>query len=165
NCTSIGIADGELPVGPFDQYVRLGEAKLKLGNFFEPCKVDVEWEPGLAPTLSFAVLDLAMDNKNHLAVPARIEVHAGCSSTQPSACVLMNNNTSDTMFTCVQATTPATCLPDQTHGCTAGPYCNGMCCGFGEQCVGGKCMCGGGPACIGGNSCQSGMPSETQCGT
>jgi hypothetical protein len=163
NCTSIGIADGELPVGPFQDYLALGDAKLKLGTFVEPCKIDVDWGPGLAPMLTFAVLDLALDNKNHLTVPARIEVKSGCG-TLPSGCVLMNNNSSDSMFACVQATTPATCLPDSDHGC-AGPYCGGVCCGFGEQCVNGQCKCGGNPACVGGNSCQTGLPNETQCGS
>lgn len=163
-CTSMGIADGELPVGPFGDILPLGAAKLKLTNFVEPCKVDVEWAAGLAPALSFAVLDLALDNKNHLAVPARIEVKPGCSGTTTSGCVLVNNNTSDAMFACVQATTPASCLPDSDHGC-AGPYCNGTCCGFGEACVNGTCQCGGQSTCVGGNSCQSGLPNETQCGS
>jgi len=55
------------------------------------------------------------------------------------------------------------CAP--SGGCPVGPFCNGLCCNQGEQCIGGQCSCAGQPACINGDFCATGGPAGMdQCG-
>jgi hypothetical protein len=164
-CTAIRLNELAAPLGPFLDYLRLGNGKLRFSNFNAPCRVHVDWEPGTAPLVNYSLVEFAIDNGYHLVVPARIEIRPGCIDPPPARCqLIMTTNASETMWSCAQAQAMATCTPDSNNGCT-GPMCNGSCCGAGESCTPNGCSCGGGPACTDGNTCQAGLVMENQCGT
>jgi hypothetical protein len=164
-CTAIRLNELAAPLGPFVDYLHLGNGKLRFGNFNAPCRVDVDWEAGTAPLVNHALVELAIDNGYHLVVPARIEIRPGCIDPQPASCqLLVTASQTETMWSCARAPVMATCTPDSATGC-AGPMCNGECCGAGERCTPNGCSCGDGPACGGGDTCQAGLVMENQCGT
>jgi len=166
-CKDLRLNDGEAPLGSFDNKLLIGTtAKLIFENFTQPCRTNVRFEGSqTAPQVEYGFLDVEIDNGYHLVVPARIDVHLGCIN--PSVCGVstISSDTSETIFKCAgaESITPL-CGPDQAHGCE-GPWCNGACCGYGEQCTANGCSCAGSSRCSGTDTCQAGLPSNDFCGS
>ena len=172
-CEALQFADGNVPLGAFGSALHVGEAKLKISNFTAPCKADLYWEPGMAPPLSFGLLDADIDNGYHAVLPVRVEVRQGCAANIASLCTISRPGvamTGETLFTCIGAppvmTGTGRCAPDPDQGCLYGPMCNGMCCGYGESCDGGVCRCNNGPRCntAAGDKCEYAITTPDMCG-
>jgi hypothetical protein len=165
-CSGIRLNDGDtIQLG---QYWHIGEGKLYIESFAQPCKADVAWSGGSTPQLTnFNIVDVAIDNGYHLVLPIRVEIKPGCADVAQSLCSLVpTNNTTETMFACVgaQPMMTAACAPDGL--CATGPFCNGTCCKSGEVCGPDGCSCGGGSSCPVGDTCESVGPlGESQCGS
>ncbi|HEY5920330.1 MAG TPA: hypothetical protein VIV11_01610, partial [Kofleriaceae bacterium] len=170
-CKTLQLADGSAPLS-FGGSMHVGEAKLRIDSFAQPCSAQLSWESAMAPDVSIGFLDAAIDNGYHAVLPVRVEVKVGCVANSMSLCVITRSGvsmTGETLFTCIGAppimTGTGRCAPDPDEGCTEGPSCNGMCCGRGEACDGGVCRCNGGIRCTSGDTCQAALGEPDQCGT
>ena len=167
-CTGLSLSDGGTPFDPFDNVLHVGEAKLKLDNFSMPCKTDAFWENGTVTNFdTFGLLGVDIDNGYHLVVPVRVELKPGCD-LGGSMCQFYRPSagTSETMYHCLDAAPMGSaCAPDPSGTC-GGPMCGNVCCGVGEQCLGGMCACGMGSSCPDGDICASGGPlGDNTCGS
>jgi hypothetical protein len=145
----------------------IGEGKLYIESFTEPCKASVRWEGGTAPLINIGLVDAELDNGYHLLVPVRAEMRPGCDNVGSSSCQFIDSRTTyETMYACVGVTPMmSACAPDSDALCSTGPTCNGMCCGEGEICGANGCSCGGGAPCTGGDWCENGAPpGDYTCG-
>jgi hypothetical protein len=166
-CTALRFNDMQPPLGAFDAYLRVGDGKLELSNFSEPCKADLTWHAGTAPLVNYGLVDADIDNGYHLVMPVRVDVKPGCATAGTSSCqIVIPTNTAETMFQCVEAApSMAACGPDPNGLCASGPLCGSQCCKQGEHCGPNGCMCGLGPRCSDGDICASGgAMGEFQCG-
>jgi hypothetical protein len=168
-CKGIGVHDITAPFGPFDSSVGTEPGTLKLDGLTEDgCTVDVHWKGTLTPeeTTVIVLVDLELDNTNHLALPGVIHVATGCQ-TEP-ACEFVHPDQGDPMLECARQPVdpPALCGP--SGGCPSGPQCGSSgvfkCCGSGEECVAGQCTCGGNAGCSGDDECAVGVPGTDRCG-
>lgn len=168
-CTDVGVHSLQAPLGPFLSSVTTEVGLFKVDALTAPCKLDVHFKGVVTPTesTSLALVDLALANNAHLAVPAIIHVSPGCDR-MPTCAFSVGSNFADPMLACAkeQPLLPAACGHTAGSNCLeGGPACGAACCGAGEQCVGGQCTCGGNAACSGGDICQAAVAREDQCGT
>jgi hypothetical protein len=155
-CEDTLINDLATPLGAFERSVTIGGATLAVKRVGEPCATELVYAGKLATSQTSSLLvDLALDNHEHLVVPLRIKFLVGsCDDVGPLCSLTLVN---DSMFSCARKTpTGAVC---GAHADCAGPLCGGVCCTTGEQCVNDLCMCGDGPGCTGGNECAAGLIS------
>jgi hypothetical protein len=165
-CTGMRLNELEVPLGSFQNYLHLGNGKLKLDSFSEPCTGQLSWESGgmPPPTDNLAVLDVELDNGNHLAFPMRVDFKPGCTTNAMAICQVVSS--SDSMFQCVQPMQPVGACPPSGGLCTEGVMCEGVCCGPGEMCTPTGCKCGVGPRCnnTAGDFCVSRFGGYDHCG-
>ena len=168
-CTDVGVHDLQAPLGPFQSYVETEVGLFKVDALTAPCKLDVHFKgvPTPTPSTAIALVDLALANNAHLAVPAVIRVDVGCTRT-PTCAFSVGSNYADPMLACAheEPVMPAACGRTPGSSCLGdGPACGSVCCGAGEQCVGGQCTCGGNAPCGAGDTCLAPVPRQDQCGT
>jgi hypothetical protein len=155
-CDDALINDLSTPPGAFERAVTIGGATLGVKQVADPCDTELVYTGKVATSQTSTLLvDLALDNHNHLVVPLRIKfIVGGCDDVGPLCSVTF---VSDSMFSCTGATPPSSACTGQS-GCN-GPSCAGVCCTTGEQCVQGVCMCGTSPGCTFGFECAAGLIS------
>lgn len=156
SCAETRINDLATPLGAFAADVVIGGATVGVKRIGDPCDAELVYTGKLATSQTQSLLvDLSLDNHNHLVVPLRINfVVGGCTNEQAQCSATI---VTDSMFTCAGATPPPSACASQS-GC-GGPLCGGTCCKVGEQCVGDVCMCGTGPTCADGFECAAGLIS------
>ena len=162
-CKDIDLSDGD-PLAPFDSSLQVGGAKLYIESV-TGCKATAKWENGMAPPLSFGLIEAELTNGYHLVAPIRVEIKPGCDIGGSTCGAFRPNTTGESLFNCAAAAPTGTaCAPDGS--CSEGPECNGECCGVGEACTPNGCSCGGGPRCGQGDFCSRGGPAgDDFCGT
>jgi hypothetical protein len=156
SCADTLINDVATPLGAFAATVALGGATLGVKRVADPCGTELVYAGKIAMAQTQSLLvDLALDNHNHLVVPLRINFAVGGCTSGGAQC--STTIVTDSMFTCAGATPPVSACAGQ-GGC-GGPLCGGTCCKVGVQCVGDACMCGTGPTCADGFECAAGLIS------
>jgi hypothetical protein len=155
-CEDAMINDVATPLGAFARSVMLGGATLTMKKSGTPCATELVYSGKVASSqMSSLLVDLALDNRNHLVVPMQLKlIVGGCDDVGPLCSVTV---TTDSMFTCARPTTSGSLCGSQ-GGC-GGPMCGNVCCTTGEQCVNGVCMCGPNPGCTSGYECAAGLIS------
>jgi hypothetical protein len=164
-CKGLAFNDADMGIA-FNYAWHVGEGKLYIESFTQPCKATVNWEGGTAPLLNIGLMDAEIDNGYHLLLPVRLEIKPGCTDTAASLCTIVPSTTTETMFECtgLDPVMAGACAPNPEVLCNEGPMCNGVCCGPGEVCGPNGCNCNTGPACFDGNTCQNGANDPTRCG-
>jgi len=160
-CKDITFNDVGTPLGMFSHSTDIDNASLDFKNVNNDCS----FELALSGTITQGsrsepfLADLALDNGKHLMIPLRVNLIVGECVQQPRC---MMTVTPDPMFECAQVAGTSPCAP-QMIGCR-GPSCGTVCCGLGEQCVGGQCRCGAGSPCQYPYVCAA-MVTQPQCGS